>query len=101
MADAILVLNAGSSSIKFALFRADDGLRPPGLGQVENIDSAPHLKIRAGDDVTLDQTSAGPALSHEELLGAVLRWVDGHLGEDRLLAVGHRIVHGGTIFSTR
>ena len=99
MADAILVLNAGSSSIKFAVLRAEDGLRRLASGEVENIGRAPHLIIRAGDDVMLDQTyGADLVLSHEALLGAVLRWVEDHLGENRLLAVGHRIVHGGTIF---
>ncbi len=99
MADAILVLNAGSSSIKFALFRADDGMARVAAGEVENIGGAPHLTIRAGNKVALEQTLApDQALSHEVLLGAVLLWVEEHLGENRLLAVGHRIVHGGTIF---
>ena len=99
MADAILTLNAGSSSIKFALFRAASELPRLASGAVENIGNAPHLIIRAGNAVALDQ-NFGPdhALSHEALLGAVLHWVEDHLGQDRLLAVGHRIVHGGTEF---
>ena len=99
MADAILTLNAGSSSIKFALFRAAGGLPRLASGAVENIGSAPHVIIRAGNAVALDQ-KFGPdhPLSHEVLLGAVLHWVEDHLGQDRLLAVGHRIVHGGTEF---
>jgi acetate kinase len=99
VADTILVLNAGSSSIKFALFRANHGMARLAAGEVENIGTAPHLIIRAGNKLALEQRfTPGPALSHEVLLGPVLQWVEAHLGENRLLAVGHRIVHGGTIF---
>ncbi len=99
MADAVLVLNAGSSSLKFALFRAADNLPRLASGAVENIGTAPHLTIRAGHEVALEQKfTPDQALSHEALLGAVLHWVEDHLGQDRLLAVGHRIVHGGTEF---
>jgi acetate kinase len=99
MVDAILVLNAGSSSIKFALLPAQDGKARLASGEVENIGTTPHLKIRAGTEIVLEQMFAPEQkLSHEALLGAVLHWVEDHLGDNRLLAVGHRIVHGGTMF---
>ena len=81
MQDHLLTLNAGSSSIKFALFACDgDGVSPtPVLAdQIEGLGAGP-------DD---------RALSHSEALKQVLTRV----GETRVVAVGHRIVHGGATF---
>ena len=77
MREHLLTLNAGSSSIKFALFARDGTLRRPELaGQVDGI-----------------ATRGGPA-THAEALAAVLQ----RLGAARVAAVGHRIVHGGVRF---
>ena len=76
--DGLLTLNAGSSSIKFALFALDDDAGPPlQAGQVDGIG-----------------TCSGPA-SHAEALAQVLAG----LGDARVAAVGHRIVHGGVHFT--
>lgn len=100
MADAILTINAGSSSIKFALFQLRDGLTRVADGQAENIGAAPHLRIKAGGAVVLEKNWPDhAALDHEDLLGEVLNWVDAHLGDDELVAAGHRIVHGGKTFT--
>ena len=96
MADAILTLNAGSSSIKFGLFEAVAELPRIASGEVENIGAVPHLKIRTGGDLALERLwPRGEALSHELLFEAILQWVETHLGGARLIAAGHRIVHGG------
>ncbi|MBI1197067.1 MAG: acetate/propionate family kinase [Phenylobacterium sp.] len=96
----LLTLNAGSSSLKFAVFDADGaGLRRVAAGQVEGIGSAPHLTARAGDGAAEERRwPAGEHLSHEALLGAVFDWIEGALGGARPAAVGHRIVHGGSEF---
>jgi acetate kinase len=100
MDDAILTVNAGSSSIKFALFAATAGLTRFASGEVENIGTAPHLKIRAGGAIALEQRwQHGEKLSHETLFATILHWVETHLGEARLVAAGHRIVHGGARFT--
>ncbi|GLR66646.1 acetate kinase [Acidocella aquatica] len=100
MPDAILTLNAGSSSIKFALFETGPDLIRIAAGEVENIGAAPHLCIHTGGKLALEHTWPDHApLTHEDLLGALLDWVDTHLGEDRLIACGHRIVHGGGRFT--
>jgi len=100
MADAILTLNAGSSSIKFALFGLTPALQRMAVGAVEGIGVAPHFIVRdmAGTIVGEQHWAHGEALAHEVLLSAVLDWVDTHLGDDRLVAAGHRIVHGGAAF---
>jgi acetate kinase len=99
MADAILVLNAGSSSIKFALFTVP-ALTRVAVGSVEGIGVAPHFAVRdmAGSVVAERRWAHGEALDHEVFLRPVLDWIDTHLGDDRLIAAGHRIVHGGANF---
>ncbi|MDE2238839.1 MAG: acetate/propionate family kinase [Rhodospirillales bacterium] len=100
MADAILTINAGSSSIKFALFELKNGLARTATGIAENIGAAPHLLIKTGTETALEKRWPDHApLNHEALLGEVLNWVETNLGDDHLVAAGHRIVHGGSIFT--
>jgi acetate kinase len=111
MADAVLTVNAGSSSIKFAVFDTSSaGLRavshgPAGVramshGQIEGIGETPHFTARdaAGASIAEHRWPDGEHQSHEELFGVLLDWVDGHLGRDAVIAVGHRVVHGGPRF---
>lgn len=95
MADAILVLNAGSSSIKFALFEAAG--RRLAQGKIEGIGTAPHFRARdVHDGAVAEKRWEGGG--HEDLLGHLLSWAEGRLGGERLVAAGHRIVHGGAHF---
>ena len=103
MADAILTLNAGSSSLKFALFDIAD-IRRLDLsvqGQVEGLETAPHFRATDvfGKILAERRWPDGTRLTHEDCLGQLLNWVEGHLGADKLVAVGHRIVHGGMKFA--
>jgi acetate kinase len=98
---AILTLNAGSSSLKFALFAVSgDQVRPRLRGKIENIGAAPHMIARDADGATLVERrwGADEALAHEAFLEPLLAWVDDHLNRDRLAAIGHRVVHGGPTF---
>ncbi len=96
MPQAILTINAGSSSIKFALFeRGGDGLSPVSKGQVEGIGTAPHLLARDGSGKVLVDQHLEQGQSHEDLLRTMLEWIEQHLGAETLIGVGHRIVHGG------
>jgi acetate kinase len=98
--DAVLTLNAGSSSLKFALYETGPALQRIAAGEVENIGAAPHLRIYAGGAVALEHRWPDHApLTHEDLLGTVLGWVETHLGPERLIGCGHRIVHGGAEFT--
>ncbi|UWQ91680.1 acetate/propionate family kinase [Rhodobacteraceae bacterium M382] len=90
--NAILTLNAGSSSIKFAVY--SDAPEPELLqvGQVENLGPIAQL--------TLNRTAArpiGPA-DHASALPAILEAVSPVLAGRELVGVGHRIVHGGKSF---
>ncbi len=98
---SILTLNAGSSSIKFALFDAARDLHESLHGEIENLSSVPHF--HAVDDqgtVLIERRWAREDnASYTHVLDELLTFVDGHLGQERLRAVGHRIVHGGAAFS--
>jgi acetate kinase len=104
MAEAILALNAGSSSIKFALYRlaASDRLDLMAGGAVEGIGTAPRFTASDAAGVTLADRkwSDGAPADHDAVLGDLLDWIDRRLGADLLLAAGHRVVHGGSEFAT-
>jgi acetate kinase len=98
MTEAILVLNAGSSSIKFSVFVArDDALDLDVRGQIEGLFTAPHFiaKNPAGAAIAEKHWDEGVGLGHQgavEHLGAFLR---SGLAGLNLIGVGHRVVHGG------
>ena len=96
MADAILVLNAGSSSIKFSLFGAA-ALALDVHGQTEGLYTAPRFVARdpSGGTVAEKSWPEGTKLGHEGALEHLLAFLRDQLRGDRLVGVGHRIVHGG------
>jgi acetate kinase len=100
MPDAVLSVNAGSSSIKFALFEIEGRDAPTctAHGQIEGIGRAPRFLARDRAGKVLED-ARWPSGSHESLLSSLLGFVDLHLGTDRLRAVGHRVVHGGADFT--
>src|SRR5579862_5591261 len=93
----VMTLNAGSSSIKFALFTADHS-EPEALamGIVDMHGEARHLRVRGPDgEVTHqeDWTRAGTEF-HEEALRRVLAWRRAAFPNADVIAAGHRVVHG-------
>jgi acetate kinase len=95
MGGAILVLNAGSSSLKFAAYAVGEGSPLPRFrGQVEGIGAAARFGVRDAEGAVL---AAGPVAeaSHEAAVGAVIDWLGRALGEARVIGIGHRVVHGG------
>jgi len=102
MADAILVLNAGSSSIKFSLFLDRGGELEPRLsGLLEGIHTAPHFSAKDASGASLGEQRwpEGTRLGHEGGIAHLVEFLAAHRDEHRLAAVGHRIVHGGLEFS--
>ena len=91
MTDAILTLNAGSSSLKFALFGADGtgSLDLALRGEIEEIATDPHFTARdANGAVLADQRWPEAAENVEPLFEKVIDWIDAHVGNDRLVAIG-------------
>ena len=108
MADAILTLNAGSSSIKFALFARGATIpqQPELVGLLDGIGAVgqpAHFKVRdaAGQtlddiDLDLDGTTETP---HKKALSFLVDWLRRHQAGWRVAGVGHRVVHGAQKFS--
>jgi len=97
MADAIVVLNAGSSSIKFSLFLARGAdLELDVRGQIEGIYTAPRFVAKGRDGATRSEKSwsEGTKLGHDASLRHLLDFLKQALADDRLVGVGHRVVHG-------
>ena len=98
MSDAILVVNAGSSSIKFSLFlERGEALDPLLGGQIESLYTAPRFKAKdaAGTVLSEQQWAQGETLGHDGAIAYLAGFLRERLGEHRLAAVGHRVVHGG------
>lgn len=98
MADALLVLNAGSSSLKFSLFAAQS-LDVRLHGEIEGIGGAAHFFARDSRNTLLGEKRWTGSLHHAEALEFLLDFLPGAAAYDRMVAVGHRVVHGGRTFS--
>jgi acetate kinase len=106
MTDIVLVLNAGSSSIKFSMFAIDE--RGPALrlryrGQADGIGTDPRFVVAdALGNRVVDQSMAlrgRSAGGHDAVLSVLHAWIAGHSDDLRIVAVGHRVVHGGERFA--
>ncbi|UFN49482.1 acetate/propionate family kinase [Roseomonas sp. OT10] len=99
---AVLVLNAGSSSIKFELFEVVEGEPETRLdGQMEGIGASPHLFARDRRRVVLaDQRWAGPDVAdHVAALARIMEGIEPAIANRVIVGIGHRVVHGGTEFT--
>ncbi len=103
MSDTILVINAGSSSLKFQLFALNGagGLERRLRGQIEGVGVSPHLIAKDASGTVLKETSWPDAdvPAAPEALGKVVEFLAEYLGGKLPIAVGHRVVHGGIQFS--
>jgi acetate kinase len=101
MREPILVINAGSSSIKFSVFEttAERGLLAGAHGQVEGIGTSPHLDVADVQGKKLANEAVG-AGDHEAAIAAIHEWFAAHVGSEAgFSGIGHRIVHGGLVYS--
>jgi acetate kinase len=104
--NVILVLNAGSSSIKFSMFAVPSRGQDLALryrGAIDGIGSDPRFVVADTDGRrVVDQAVAGPRVragDHETVLPVLHEWIAGHTDDLRVAAVGHRVVHGGEQFA--
>jgi acetate kinase len=103
----ILTLNAGSSSIKFAVYGVDAASTEPALrakGQVEGIGSRPHFIAKSVEGQLLSEgwweaVTAGAGSGHARAFQQIWGWLDDFADGESIMAVGHRVAHGGEAYS--
>jgi acetate kinase len=99
--DAILVVNAGSSSIKLAVFAERGAELSLALrGQVDGLYTTPRFDARDPTGRVVAEKSWGrTALGHDGAIEYLRDFLQHRLAEHRLVGVGHRVVHGGREFA--
>jgi acetate kinase len=100
--EGLIALNAGSSSVKFALYATHDRerLETQAEGAIEGIGTRPHFWAKGPNGAMLVERrwpKGGPG-QYEDLVASLLAWTEEHLDTGRLAGAGHRVVHGGTEF---
>jgi acetate kinase len=102
MHDYALVLNAGSSSLKFCVFERPETeeWRLESRGQIEGIGTSPRISARDGQRrVLIDQELGSKVRDQRSALDALAGWLRSKYGRARVLGVGHRVVHGGARYT--
>src|SRR3989338_9064775 len=94
MSSQILVLNAGSSSIKFAVFTAGNPLLRTAQGMISGIGSSPAFTAHL-DGKALPGILPASAMDHESALAWLFDWLETGGHARHLVGAGHRVVHGG------
>ena len=103
MTPVLIVLNAGSSSLKFQVFDVLDGAEPRLVwkGLFEGLGGTAHFIVKDTSGTILDEVSWNlrDGIGHEEALMHLVSWLRSHQEGRKLAAIGHRVVHGGQSFS--
>jgi len=97
MDDYALVLNAGSSSLKFCVYqRPDDNeWEIAARGQIEGIGTSPRLSAKDAQGAVLANNSLDAVADGHAAIDALASWLRSKWVGARVLGVGHRVVHGG------
>jgi acetate kinase len=103
MTDAVLTINAGSSSLKFSVYQVGepDRLLLSAKGQVEGIGTSPRLVAEDAEGQTLVDRGwpDDRGSKHAEFFRVIGAWLREHFSDMALLGVGHRVVHGGVDYA--
>ena len=103
MVDAVLTINAGSSSLKFSVYRVAEAARPElaAKGQIEGIGTAPHFAAEdaAGKALVERRWPDDRASGHAEFFRVLGGWLREQFADSELIGVGHRVVHGGVDYA--
>jgi acetate kinase len=103
MGDHVITLNAGSSSIKFALY-SNGGEWPQmiAIGQVEGLGVSPEFEVRRATDkekIKRSFTGADGPKNHADAVRIIIEWLHDTYPQVKIGAIGHRVVHGGAKYS--
>ena len=105
MTDAIIVINAGSTSLKFGAYAAGSANSPPRLcrGDIDGMEDDPHFVVSnaAGKQLDTHEWGKGHAIDHKTALHFVITWLEANIADLKVVAAGHRVVLGGSRFRHR
>ena len=102
MQEYVLVLNAGSSSLKFCVYKrpGKNGWHLGSRGQISGIGTSPRFTAKDGQGGVLADDRLGSEVNDGRAAISTLGgWLRNHYGATRILGVGHRVVHGGTRYA--
>ena len=102
MNDYTVVVNAGSSSLKFSVYRRaeNDSWTLEARGQVEGIGTSPKFSAKDGADKPIGDVALDPTIRDARAaLGFVANWLRDRYHGAHVCGVGHRVVHGGAQYS--
>jgi acetate kinase len=100
--DYALVLNAGSSSLKFCVYRRprQESWRLEARGQIEGIGTSPRLSVKDAKGEKLADEKLGETVRDGRgAIDALAAWLRSKWGGSKVLGVGHRVVHGGARYA--
>ncbi len=105
--DAIVVFNAGSTSVKFGAYALSAASEPTLTlrllchGRIDSMQGDPHFIATdaAGKPMDVHEWGEGHAIDHQAAMHFLIAWLEGHLTGTRVVAAGHRVVMGGARFS--
>jgi acetate kinase len=98
----LLVVNAGSSSIKFSIYGIASGATPLTLryrGEVEGLGARPRFAARGASGESLAAEALPSDIRHDTALRTILDWIEARATGAEIVAAGHRVVHGGTRYA--
>ncbi len=102
MSEAIVVFNAGSTSLRFAAYALDAAgpLAPLSVGRIDSMQGDPHFVVKdaAGKPLAAHEWGDGQTIDHKAALHFVITWLEANLSNMKVVAAGHRVVLGGTRF---
>jgi acetate kinase len=99
--DFALVLNAGSSSLKFCVFRRPETgqWQLDAKGQIEGVGTSPRLSVKDGCGARIADDRLDTEVSDgRKAVDALAAWLRSKYRGGKVLGVGHRVVHGGSRF---
>ena len=102
VSEAIIVVNAGSTSLKFGAYAVDPSRSLPLLcrGEIDSMERDPHFSVTnaAGKQLGVREWGEGSAIDQKTALHFVIIWLEANLGDSKVIAAGHRVVLGGARF---
>jgi acetate kinase len=102
MDDYALILNAGSSSLKFSVYRKPEGedWRLESRGQIEGIGTSPKIRVKDSEgQILVDGSTETPVRDCRDAISVLATWLRATYHGAQVVGVGHRVVHGGTRFT--